>query len=207
MNCPLTRVIIQDDPLVDWLHCPPMKGSWGTAFLAAALALSTLRAEAQDSVSVRAGRRQRMRVDSEVALARSAAPSSVSDPATVLVLADSGYVVARSGTNAVTCLVNRSWLHSLEPQCYDAEATSLVNNFVELATVVFGGSTGVRSQPNMRARRGEPAVHQISVRRGRRSSTWSERGSCETAIPGSSELPGRAGAMLFQLSVFEERAC
>jgi hypothetical protein len=45
----------------------------------------------------------------EVALARSAAPRNVSDSATILVLAKSGYVQAARGTNGFTCLVQRSF--------------------------------------------------------------------------------------------------
>jgi hypothetical protein len=45
----------------------------------------------------------------EVALARSAAPAAVSDPATVLVLTRQGYVEAAKGTNGFTCLVVRAF--------------------------------------------------------------------------------------------------
>ncbi len=81
---------------------------------------------AQDSVSTRGGRRALLPRDVEIALARSAAPTTVSDSARVLVLADSGYVEAVAGSNGVTCLVNRSWRHALEPHCYDAEGSATV---------------------------------------------------------------------------------
>lgn len=45
----------------------------------------------------------------EVAFARSAAPPSVSDHATVLVLTRQGYVTAVTGSNGFVCLVERSW--------------------------------------------------------------------------------------------------
>ncbi|HEY1951246.1 MAG TPA: hypothetical protein VGG76_00445, partial [Gemmatimonadaceae bacterium] len=45
----------------------------------------------------------------EVALARSAAPASVSDSATVLVLTRTGFVEASHGANGFTCLVLRSF--------------------------------------------------------------------------------------------------
>jgi hypothetical protein len=64
--------------------------------------------------------------EQEVALARSAAPASVSAAARVLVLTDSGYREGASGSNGVTCLVNRSWIESLEPECFDAEAGATV---------------------------------------------------------------------------------
>jgi hypothetical protein len=45
----------------------------------------------------------------EVALARTAAPSDVSEKATVLVLTPKGYVEAAHGTNGFTCVVMRSF--------------------------------------------------------------------------------------------------
>src|SRR5271154_3353740 len=46
---------------------------------------------------------------SEIALARSAAPASISDGAEVMVLARDGYKTAVKGTNGFVCLVERSW--------------------------------------------------------------------------------------------------
>lgn len=63
----------------------------------------------------------------EVALARSAAPATVSADATVLVLErGTGYVVAEEGTNGVTCFVDRSWRASLEPMCLDREGSETI---------------------------------------------------------------------------------
>ena len=73
----------------------------------------------------------------EVALARSAAPPSVSDSATVLVLTPSGYVEAASGHDGFTCLVIRSFAGALEdpqfwnpdvraPHCFNAPASRTV---------------------------------------------------------------------------------
>ena len=47
--------------------------------------------------------------DSEIALARSAAPKSVSDGAEVMVLGPEGYTTAVKGTNGFLCIVERSW--------------------------------------------------------------------------------------------------
>ncbi len=47
--------------------------------------------------------------NSEVSLARSAAPASVSDEAEVMVLGRQGYTTAVKGTNGFLCLVERSW--------------------------------------------------------------------------------------------------
>jgi len=46
---------------------------------------------------------------SEIALARSAAPASISDGAEVMVLTRTGYKTAAKGTNGFLCIVERSW--------------------------------------------------------------------------------------------------
>jgi hypothetical protein len=48
-------------------------------------------------------------VNSEIALARSAAPASISDSAEVMVLGPQGYTTAVKGTNGFLCVVERSW--------------------------------------------------------------------------------------------------
>jgi hypothetical protein len=47
--------------------------------------------------------------DSEIALARTAAPASISDGAEVMVLGPKGYTTAVKGTNGFLCIVERSW--------------------------------------------------------------------------------------------------
>jgi hypothetical protein len=47
--------------------------------------------------------------DSEIALARSAAPKSISDGAEVMVLGPEGYTTAMKGGNGFVCLVERAW--------------------------------------------------------------------------------------------------
>jgi hypothetical protein len=47
--------------------------------------------------------------NSEIALARSAAPKSISDGAEVMVLGPKGYTTAVKGTNGFLCIVERSW--------------------------------------------------------------------------------------------------
>jgi hypothetical protein len=46
---------------------------------------------------------------SEIALARSAAPASISDGAEVMILGRTGYRTAVKGTNGFLCIVERSW--------------------------------------------------------------------------------------------------
>jgi hypothetical protein len=48
-------------------------------------------------------------VNSEIALARSAAPASISDAAEVMVLGPQGYTTAVKGTNGFLCIVERAW--------------------------------------------------------------------------------------------------
>jgi hypothetical protein len=75
--------------------------------------------------------------DSEIALARSAAPSAISDKATVLTLNSQGYQTAARGTNGFTCLVERSWMAPFEspdfwnpkvrgPVCYNPAASESI---------------------------------------------------------------------------------
>src|SRR5215475_9171437 len=45
----------------------------------------------------------------EIALARTAAPPSISDGAEVMVLGPKGYTTAAKGTNGFLCLVERAW--------------------------------------------------------------------------------------------------
>lgn len=62
----------------------------------------------------------------EIALARTAAPVAVTEEATVLVLRDGTYEVGHEGTSGVTCMVSRSQPLSLEPICFDPEASRTV---------------------------------------------------------------------------------
>jgi hypothetical protein len=56
----------------------------------------------------------------EIALARSAAPPSVSNNATILVLTSHGYETAVRGSNGFTCFVERSWMkHFDDPQFWN----------------------------------------------------------------------------------------
>ena len=88
--------------------------------------------------------------DTEIALARSAAPASVSDRATIKVLTKSGYEVAHQGENGSVCLVMRGFsaptytpaqfreivydptIHA--PICFTAPAARMVMPYYELRT-------------------------------------------------------------------------
>jgi hypothetical protein len=69
----------------------------------------------------------------EIALARSAAPGSISDAAEVMVLGREGYKTAVKGTNGFLCMVERSWAQGTDeaefwnpkmraPHCFNAQA-------------------------------------------------------------------------------------
>jgi len=80
----------------------------------------------QESTAARPGKRVPLERSREITLARSAAPPDVTARATVLVLGDTGYVTAVAGSNGVTCFVARSQPQSVEPQCFDAEASRTI---------------------------------------------------------------------------------
>jgi hypothetical protein len=73
----------------------------------------------------------------EIALARSAAPASISDKASFLILKPQGYETAVHGSNGFTCLVERSWMSPFDsaefwnpkmrgPVCYNPAASKSI---------------------------------------------------------------------------------
>jgi hypothetical protein len=60
--------------------------------------------------------------DAEIALARSAAPASISNEAAVWVVGRHGYDIAIRGTNGFVCLVERSWMSPFDfPEFWNAK--------------------------------------------------------------------------------------
>jgi hypothetical protein len=55
-----------------------------------------------------------MEQNAEIALARSAAPASISDNAEVMVLGPQGYTTAVKGTNGFLCIVERGWAATID---------------------------------------------------------------------------------------------
>jgi len=96
----------------------------------------------------------------EIALARSAAPASISGDADVLILGRHGYETAAKGKNGFTCLVERSWAASFSdpvfwnpkirgPVCLNpASVRSVLPAYLERTRWVFAGM----SRPEMIAR-------------------------------------------------------
>src|SRR3984885_551732 len=58
----------------------------------------------------------------EIALARSAAPASISGDATIVVLKEHGYETAVKGKNGFVCIVERSWMAQFDfPEFWNAK--------------------------------------------------------------------------------------
>ncbi|MBV9887245.1 MAG: hypothetical protein JO119_11920 [Acidobacteria bacterium] len=90
---------------------------------------------------------------SEIALARSAAPASISDGAEVMVLRRDGYESVVKGTNGFTCLVERSWAQGTDdaefwnpkmraPHCFNAQAAkSFAQIYLMKTRLVLAGKS------------------------------------------------------------------
>ncbi len=62
----------------------------------------------------------------EIALARSAAPPSVSGAARIWIFANGQYIVGDSGSGTAQCYVGRGWPKALEPHCFDEEGARTI---------------------------------------------------------------------------------
>lgn len=91
--------------------------------------------------------------EAEAALARTAAPASISDQATVLVLGDRGYETAAEGTNGFVCIVERGWANEFgddefwnpntsSPICFNpASARTVLPTYLMRTEWVLAGKT------------------------------------------------------------------
>lgn len=96
----------------------------------------------------------------EIGLARSAAPPSIADHASVLALSAHGYETAVKGTNGFVCIVGRSWDMSFAspqfwnpkvrtPECFNAtSARSVLPRYLTRTERVLAGM----SKPDMQKR-------------------------------------------------------
>ena len=73
----------------------------------------------------------------EIALARSAAPASVSDAAEVMVLRRDGYATAAKGSNGFVCIVERSWANASDEPDFWNPRLRAPNCFNEAAAKTF----------------------------------------------------------------------
>jgi hypothetical protein len=90
--------------------------------------------------------------DAEIALARSAAPDSISRDATVLVLTRHGYETAVEGKNGFVCIVERGWTAAPDPDFWNpkvrvpmcdnaAAARSFLLRTIKTTELVLAGHT------------------------------------------------------------------
>jgi hypothetical protein len=91
--------------------------------------------------------------NAEVALARSAAPASISNAAEVMVLRRDGYTTAVKGTNGFVCIVERSWATLTDdpqfwnpkiraPHCFNSPAArTVLPIFLRKSTLVLAGES------------------------------------------------------------------
>src|SRR5271165_6541019 len=91
--------------------------------------------------------------NAEIALARSAAPASISDAAEVMVLRRDGYATAVKGANGFLCIVERSWgkpTHDPEfwspkvraPHCFNPAASrTFLPIFLKKTKLVLAGKS------------------------------------------------------------------
>ena len=89
----------------------------------------------------------------EIALARSAAPASISDAAEAMVLRRDGYATAAKGSNGFVCIVERSWAKPTEdaefwnskiraPHCFNAAAAkTFLPIFLKKTQLVLAGKS------------------------------------------------------------------
>lgn len=82
--------------------------------------------EAQGRGSGAAGVRRTLDRTEEISLARSAAPASVSEAATVFVFEDGRYRAVHQGAGPAACMVDRSWPDAIEPVCFDGEGAASI---------------------------------------------------------------------------------
>jgi len=89
----------------------------------------------------------------EVALARTAAPSAISDAADVIVLTREGFITAAKGTNGFVCVVERGWAAATDdevfwnpniraPTCFNPQAAkSFLPIFLMKTKLVLAGKS------------------------------------------------------------------
>jgi hypothetical protein len=124
--------------------------------------------------------------DAEIALARTAAPPSISADAEVLVLGSHGYETAVKGKNGFVCFVERSWTAGFDdrqfwnpklraPNCFNPQAVrSVLPQYLERTTWVLAGDT--RQQMIEKARAAFAHHHFVTPEAGSISFMLSKEG-------------------------------
>jgi hypothetical protein len=103
-----------------------------------------------------------MERNAEIALARSAAPPSISSDATVMVLGRHGYETAVEGKNGFVCIVERGWMNSFDSpefwspktrgaECFNPPAARSVVPYSYFRTkLVLAGKSKAEIQENIK---------------------------------------------------------
>jgi hypothetical protein len=140
--------------------------------LVLAFALSTARnAQAQDAnnpyPNMAPIEKYLMDRDAEIALARSAAPSSISGDATVVVLGKNGYETAVEGKNGFICIVERGWMNSFNSpefwspktrgaECFNPPAARTVVPYTYFRTkLVLAGKSKAETKESIKTAMGK----------------------------------------------------
>ena len=114
---------------------------------------------------------------SEIALARSAAPRSISSQAEIFVFTPTGYEVQSKGSNGFACLVERSWAKDpgdaefwnakvRAPTCFNSAAVrSILPSYLERTRWVLAGASeaDIRSRIEQSAKSGRDAPPQTTA--------------------------------------------
>jgi hypothetical protein len=133
------------------------RSTWRYACLAGAALLCASLAQAADYPSMAPLDQYLMDRSAEVALAKTAAPPSIADKASVLVLTPHGYETVVKGSNGFVCAVERAWMSQFDfpgfwnprmrgPLCFNPPAVrSILPYTIRRTELVLGG----RSKPQM----------------------------------------------------------
>jgi hypothetical protein len=131
--------------------------NWTAALGLTCLGLST--AGAADYPAMAPVDQYMMDRSAEIALAQSAAPSSISGKATVMVLTRHGYEAAVKGSNGFACAVERAWMSQYEfpqfwnphmrgPLCYNPAAVrSILPYTIRRTELVLAGKSKAELDP------------------------------------------------------------
>jgi hypothetical protein len=132
---------------------PAVVASLFLTLILAPVAIQQARAQSEPYPAMAPLKEYLMPKDAEIALARSAAPASISDGATVMVLAQLGYTDAVQGTNGFVCLVERSWANTTDspefwnpkaraPHCFNPQAAkSFAQIYLMKSRLVLAGKS------------------------------------------------------------------
>ena len=127
--------------------------AWGGVPAFGAVLLCATVAQAADYTAMAPVDQYLMDRSAEIALAKSAAPPSISNKATVLVLTRHGYETAITGSNGFVCAVERGWMsqydfpqfwnpHMRGPLCYNPPAVrSILPYTIKRTELVLAGRT------------------------------------------------------------------